>query len=132
MDKETFTEIFNRHASTCYALNGYNRKEGTKYLYGRVEIGGARGGSCWGGRAQSYSTGREASDAEIPEFDSLLEEIAPNITFLKYKILMNSIHWQTTDDTSNDYYGNYTEYGYKYITCDQLYNDLIDAGIIVD
>lgn len=130
MDKETFTEIFNRHASTCYALNRYNREEDTKYIYGSVEIGGASGGSCWGGTAQSYSTGRDASDAEVPNFDSLLEEIAPEITFLKYKNLIHQITWQTTDDYSNDYYGNYTEYGYKYITCDQLYNDLINAGII--
>lgn len=64
------------------------------------------------------------------EFDRLLEEIAPNISFLKYKNLINSIHWSTTEYCDNEYYGNYTEYGYKYITCDQLYNDLLNAGII--
>lgn len=127
MDKETFTEIFNRHASSCYQID---RDRGNKYMYGEVELGGASGGSCWGGTASHYSTGREASEAEVLEFDRLLEEIAPNISFLKYKNLINSIHWSTTEYCDNEYYGNYTEYGYKYITCDQLYNDLLNAGII--
>lgn len=127
MDKETFTEIFNRHASSCDQID---RGRGKKYIYGEVKLGGASGGNCWGDTASHYSTGKEASDAEVPDFDSLLEEIAPEITFLKYKNLMNSIHWQTTDECSNDYYGNYTNYGYKYIDRDQLYNDLQNAGII--
>jgi len=124
MDKETFTEIFNKYASICRAID----KE-EKVIYGSVTVGGASGGSCWGGIASRYSTGREASEAEVPEFDQLLEEISPEISFLKYKNLMNSISWMTTEECDNDYYGNYTEYGYKYITCDQLFNDLVSAGI---
>ena len=127
MNKATFTEIFNNHASSCYQID---RDRNKKYIYGEVTLGGASGGSCWGGTASSYSTGREANEAEVLEFDRLLEEIAPNITFLKYKNLMNSIHWSTTEYYDNEYYGNYTKYGYKYIDCDQLYKDLSDAGII--
>lgn len=127
MDRDTFTEIFNRHASTCYVLD---RDRETKFIYGQVTIGGASGGSCWGGTASHFSTGREASDAEVPDLDALLEEIAPEISFLKYKNLMNSISWRTTEYSSNDYYGNYTRYGYKYIDCDQLFSDLVNAGII--
>ena len=127
MDRDTFTEIFNRHASTCYALDSDRE---TKFIYGRVTTGGASGGSCWGETASHFSTGREASDAEVPDLDALLEEIAPEISFLKYKNLMNSISWRTTEDSSKDYYGNYTRYGYKYIDCDQLFSDLGNAGII--
>lgn len=127
MDRETFTEIFNRHASPCYRID---RDKETRYLYGEVTLGGASGGSCWGGIAQSYSTGREASDANVPELDDLLAEIAPEISFIKYKVLLNNINWRTTEYCSNDYYGNYTEYGYKYIDCDGLYEALSSAGLV--
>lgn len=126
MNKETFAEIFNRYASSCYAID---RNSNTNFIYGSVLTGGASGGSCWGGTASSYSTGREASEAEVPDLDRLLEEIAPDISFLKYKKLMSEIKWQTTEHCDNDYYGNYSEYGYKYITCDQLFDDLVNAGI---
>ena len=62
MDKKTFTEKFNEHASTCYGIDQGNKK----YIYGRVAIGGSSGGNCWGGTSTPYRTGREASEAEVP------------------------------------------------------------------
>ena len=124
MDKKTFTEKFNEHASTCYGIDQGNKK----YIYGRVAIGGSSGGNCWGGTSTPYRTGREASEAEVPTLDELIAELAPDISFIKYKVLVNSIQWQTTEYCSSDYYGNYRDYGYKYIDCNSLYEALESAG----
>lgn len=123
---EQFTEIFNKYAKKCPYLND----DDTLYIYGETEMGGARGGSCWGGKASNYSTGQEPEDAEVPELDNILEEISPNISFLKYKILIKSIPWLTNTKYYNDYYGNYTKYGYKYIDCNTLFESLKNADII--
>lgn len=126
MALEEFTEIFNKYAKKC----PFMREDDTLYIYGSVEMGGSSGGDCWGGSSSAYRTGLEESNAEVPELDSILEEISPDISFLKYKILINTIPWNTDTRYENEYYGNYTKYGYKYIDCNSLFNALKTAEII--
>jgi hypothetical protein len=83
------------------------------------EVGGATGGNCWGGEASGYSTGVVAPDFE-PLY-ALLEEVTPNATFLSVKRLFKSV-FSGTEDGPREYYGNYTEYGYKSILVSDIYD----------
>ena len=89
--------------------------------------GGVTGGSCWG----TERTSRETED-EPTEFESLNEVLAaicPNITFLQaQKILSLKSKSYYTD--RSDYYGNEIEYTIKYINLKELYEKLIEIGLL--
>lgn len=91
--------------------------------------GGYKGGSCWGGKAEPYT-----SDEKEPDFpiEDILEKVAPQITFLKYRTLSKEIDNDivTLEYTLDDYYGNSTDYKVKFILIDSLYNIFVDQGII--
>jgi hypothetical protein len=92
-------------------------------IYIEWTTGGLRGGSCWGGKADSP---REA-DPE-PTFDELslvLEELCPNMTFLSYGKLVKTLVKQS-ERTRNDYYGNYSVEARKTIVIKELAQYLVD------
>jgi hypothetical protein len=80
---------------------------------------------CWGGEGKIDSQ----EPKEFEEFDNLLEEICPNITFLQYQKLRKCCV-TCEEDYENDYYGG-TEY-FRYWACDmkKLYETLVEFNLI--
>ena len=87
---------------------------------------GGTWGSCW---SDDLSTITPDSTPEFKEFDDMLSEICPNITFLQYKKLYNECVKEVEYD-DNDYYGG-TEYR-AYWSCDlkKLHKMLLEMKII--
>lgn len=100
----------------------------TCYLYEEWVSGGTSGGSCWdSGESHHYATGGEP-EPEFKDLDTLLTCICPNITYLQYKSLAAIINFDSYDQ--NEYYGNSTIYSYKYVLLKDLYEKLVEMGII--
>lgn len=93
----------------------------------RWETGGARGGDCWGGTAESYSCSDPEPDFE--ELDKVLENVCPAITFLQYRKVASKVIEEDTD-ARREYYGNHTEYGVKRVVLRDLYDALVGFNII--
>lgn len=74
------------------------------------ETGGVSGGSCWGGELSSYSS--EEPEPEFKSLDKILEELCPNISYLKYKSLVSECVTRSSRE-SGDYYGNSNQYESK-------------------
>lgn len=108
-----------------------------KYNLHLDEYGKMRSDSwCLGGTWGSY-TGRggvvspEPQPDSFTKLDTLLEEVCPTITFLKYKKLYsNCIDTETYGD--GDYYGGRTEHAYFVCDVKQLYEGLLEIGIEID
>lgn len=88
--------------------------------------GGQCGGSCWG-NDEMYE--RESDpERELDGLNSFLENNFANITFLQYKKFDKYI--KTSTRTDYEYYGNSTEYTRKYILFEDVYNVLMEIGLI--
>jgi hypothetical protein len=88
---------------------------------------GGTSGNCWG--PEKYNVSPTPQPASFKEFDELLEQICPQITFLQYKKLYNET--VTTESMGDsDYYGGHVEYA-KYV-CDlpRLYDLLEQMGVL--
>lgn len=87
--------------------------------------GGGTWGNCWG---DSGSIGPSEPE-DFDEFDELLENVCPNISFLQYKKIKS-------DCVELDYYDDYDYYGgsetRNFYVCDveNLYNTLVDLNLI--
>ena len=82
--------------------------------------------NCWG------DGGKVSADmqlTEFKEFDDLLIDICPNITFLQYKKLYNSLVTIETE-YENDYYGGSTENAYYKCNLKDLYNMMVEMDLI--
>lgn len=122
--------------------NGYSIKTPGGYLFSKEDnyltscgiscewkTGGQGGGSCWDdGDATHYAIDGD-SEPEFDELDKVLTDVCPNITFLQYKKLCNEVV-HNYEYTSNEYYGNYTNYSVKWIDVEELYNYLKKEGIV--
>ena len=84
-------------------------------------------GSCWSNTLSPVS-GEEP--LEFDALDNLLEEIAPNITFLHYKKLRNECV-KTEESYDRDYYGGGTHYLNWVCDLQQLYETLQSLGYSV-
>lgn len=89
--------------------------------------GGLTGGNCWGDNADSPISADP--EPEMHGIDDILSEVCPNISFLTYKKLMQEIV-KTGEDTSYEYYGNYTHYAYKTVNIRDLYDELVKGNYI--
>ena len=88
--------------------------------------GGITGGSCWG---SENLRGRTAEpEPEFTAVDTLLELLVPDIKFLQYKKLAHI--FSENEYTILEYYGNSTEYRYKWVTIEDLYNKLVELELI--
>jgi hypothetical protein len=115
--------------------SGYNRVEygGLTLINNKPafvnswHVGGSSGAGYWGDEdLHSYVTGEP--EPEWADLTKVLEHFCPSITFLKYKKLMTitkSDSW-----SRNDYYGNETNYSYRYVFVENLFRFLNDDGLI--
>jgi hypothetical protein len=94
--------------------------ENEPVLVNAWHVGGKRGGSCWGGVPESYTTGDP--EPEWTVLDTILEHFCPNITYLKYKKLMSLVNSDSSED--GDYYGNTSIYTIRILKFEDLYNFL--------
>jgi hypothetical protein len=99
------------------------QEETTPCLYAYWTTGGMRGGSCWGGVAQPYTS--SDAPAELTELDSILEKFKPDMSFLQYRALTNALV-KFGEDTDHDYYGNSTNYATKALSIRSLYDYMVE------
>jgi hypothetical protein len=88
--------------------------------------GGMDGGNCWGGEARAYKT--NVREPELALLDALLLKVAPKISFLEYKQLLTLV--ESGETTHYEYYGNSTDYAYKYIKLSALETALAEMGYV--
>lgn len=91
------------------------------------ETGGASGGNCYGDDARTYVV------STVPNFDELDEallKVCPNASFLQVKRLYATVIEDGTSWTSNDYYGNYTDYSTKIVEVRKLYDALVEMQLL--
>jgi hypothetical protein len=88
--------------------------------------GGYSGGSCWGDEAQPYST--DNGPPEVDVLDTLMEQIAPNISFIVYKNIRSKLI-KPFNYSESEYYGNYTDYSGRAFSLNELYVELTNAGL---
>lgn len=123
------TVDMDRYVSYSRFSNKERKEDNKDVIIVSWSPGGYRGGSCWGGKAEPYS-----SDEKEPDFpiEDILEKVAPDLSFLKFRKLSKEIDADsvTLEYTQGDYYGNSTDYKVKFILIDSLYNILVDQGII--
>lgn len=104
------------------------------YLFLEWETGGIRGGSCWD-TGEGHDPHRPyTTDNPEPEFtdlDKILEDVCPNINFLKYKTLASKVITYSSR-TQNEYYGNHTSYMIKKLDLTKLYDGLSELGFLDD
>jgi adenylate kinase family enzyme len=82
--------------------------------------------TCWG---TGGSVSADAQPTTYKAFDSLLEQVCPNISFLQYKKLYAScVDIETYGD--HDYYGGSTEYSYFECDVESLYDGLTELGLL--
>lgn len=93
-------------------------------IYWEWCTGGITGGNCWSeGGHRSYVS----DDEERSELDRVLEIFYPNITFLEYRNL-DLAHRGSYSEY--EYYGNSTDYAFKYVKVKDLYDWLIKKNVI--
>ncbi len=122
LDKEDIKEI---NAICPYGQGVFSEPNGIPIdikepvIYSRYEIGGWRGGSCWGNTPKPYTVD------EKPKFkvlDLVLKKIKPDLTYLEFRELEELI--QTNEKTDRQYYANYTYYKIQNIILSYLYKTL--------
>jgi hypothetical protein len=120
---------FGKVLSYPYRKDAKVIQEGKPALYNKYSTGGVSGGSCWdtGDEPTRYNHYTNEPE-EFYQLDSLLEEIAPNISFLHYKKVKALVNYE--EDTVNEYYGNSTDYKTDYIYLEDLYNILSELGYV--
>jgi hypothetical protein len=118
-----------------YYYPGHTKKEirncdKGEYIEVSWIIGGMTGGSCWDTSASKHRPVLAKPEPEFDCLDKILEILCPQITFLQYKdIIKNCIKYD--DQEILEYYGNRTEYRYKTIFLKELYDRLIEKGLLI-
>lgn len=99
-------------------------------IYQQWCSGGLTGGSCWDtGDAVYRAIDGDTPPSTFEELDKIIAEYWADIPYMQYrKHFMDC--FETTSNTSNDYYGNYTNYTVKYVTIRTLYDILKENGKI--
>lgn len=86
-------------------------------------------GGSWGDWRGNHGTVESESPKEFTQLDDLLEELCPEITFLRYKkILKECVSIKTY--TENDYYGGSTSNSYHMCRIEGLINSLKEMNLI--
>ena len=97
-----------------------------KYMFSDEWLMGGSYGDCWGDTLHPLS-GDEPVD--FTQFDSLLEKICPDITFLQYKNIFNQCV-ETDSRYESDYYGGGVTYGYYKCDLEKLFKLLEERGLL--
>ena len=96
-----------------------DRNDTELWLYVQWETGGVSGGSCWdSSNPRSYSTNN--APEELVALDHILNALKPEITYIQYKMLANSV-MKVDTHTENEYYGNCTNYAMKKVRVRDLF-----------
>jgi hypothetical protein len=101
------------------------------FIFELKETGSASGGGCWGGESV-FSPTSDSDSKKLLMLDQILEDIAPNISYLQYKKLLVEANLENIDIQHNEYYGNYTAYNANFISCEKLVNFLIEKNVLLD
>ena len=140
MELKEFMEIVSKK-TYCMSQESYDYKFGygeksndksPRYIYSEECIGGKRGGSCWGGTPSAYINADGASSARRnfdASLDNVIEAVAPNITYIQYRQIVNSLLIQK-EHTESEYYGNYSSYIVYLIDAEKLYDKLREYMLI--
>ena len=88
--------------------------------------GGDWGGNCWG-EPTNYRPDPDP-EPEFTDLDKILETVAPTITFLQYKKLMEKVKYDNIREY--EYYGNYTDWGVKEILVEDIWKFLKEHGYV--
>ena len=104
-------------------------KEYTKELTVKWVTGGMRGGSCWGGEPRPMEDWEKDNEPEFEALDKVLETVCPNITFMQYKRICQSVI-EEDFQYYPDYYGNSTDYGIKKVNIAKLYKELESRNLL--
>jgi len=137
MTKEEFLEIVKEAEVCLYTKDGRrfcyfpsgespNMEAG---LHCRWVSGGSTGKSCWGGDARPVDPDRESEELE-ESLEKILTKICPNMTFLQYKRLCRDLIEYGESGDGGDYYGNYYDYGTKWLELQKLYDRLRTLELI--
>jgi hypothetical protein len=86
---------------------------------------GGTWGDCWGGKGECDAE----PQPEFEEFDRLIERVAPNITFMKYKKLYNECV-EILNDYECDYYGGRRTKAYYSCDLKKLYDMMEEMNLI--
>lgn len=99
--------------------NKFNSKAAPKFDYAASceEIGGAHGGSCWGGEAERYTTSDPPDGYGF--IDTIIENLFPETTYKTYRKIVAAL--ETFEYNDYAYYGNYTTYRIRWIELKKLY-----------
>lgn len=115
----------------CYdpdalGYRGEWQNEERHYIKAYWSTGGTGGGSCWSDGGHYGLSGDP--EEELTELDTIVNLIAPNISFMQYKMhiapLVKMFDW-----TDYGYYGNSTKYRSKVVFLDELYDTLSEMGL---
>ena len=123
------SEFFKKNPEEIKAFQNCNNQNKTPFPYQKDEVlfwcwetGGVSGGSCWeDSDPQPYDT--YAEEPKPTPLDSLLTEVCPDLPLSKFRKIERDLLKQDCF-SENEYYGNHTDYSYKYISIRDLY-DLI-------
>lgn len=122
-----------------YSLYGGKQKSAEElslyevYIYSKYCIGGMTGGSCWNDSQPKYSTwGAEDPKTISGILADIVEEYCPNISFVKGTKLMTKLleKEDTENETIPEYYGNSTEYKIHKIKVVDIYDILVENGML--
>lgn len=97
-----------------------------EYLHIQWSAGGVSGGNCWNeGGHYSYSGEQEPPFLELYNY---LEEKAPTLSFLHFKLLETKINYELEEH--NEYYGNHSSYHNKWIKISDIDDFLKENGYV--
>jgi hypothetical protein len=100
------------------------------YLYKDWRTGGVGGGSCWDNGESNHYAKEGNPEPEFVDLDTILENLAPEISYLKYKKFMKELKISELTWTENEYYGNSTAYCAKLIKLTDLFNTLQQFNLV--
>lgn len=110
------------------ATNARIDKTQEPYIFTEYEVSGYSGGGYEDGAdARSYVSSEPPK--ELTLFDSILELVCPEISFLKYKTLLSAV-LETDTRTQDEYYGNSTNYAVKKVSLVKLFDELKSRNLV--
>jgi len=127
------TENKSTYGGKYFTYNCLYKKELTMKdgFYCKWVSGGQTGGSCWDtGDAvhRPVSADQESEDLE-KYLEEVLGELCPNLSFLQYKRLMRDLV-ERGETSESEYYGNYTEYSFKWAPLQKIYDRLVEMNVL--
>lgn len=127
-DGELQKSFFDRTAHWLPYHMRENNKIDKPRLYIQWSTGGMSGGNCWNAPPEYYSS--DEGDKDLQILDKILQSISPDLNFLQYKDLCNTLV-KTDSYSENEYYGNSTDYSSKEIDLRSLFDYLLNKAVLI-